>query len=66
MVVVGYGTQKKVNLTGSVDVISNEMLEDRHAANVSQLLIGTSPGLNLDLMPMVISRVPKLQLILEA
>ncbi|MDO6437835.1 TonB-dependent receptor [Cyclobacterium sp. 1_MG-2023] len=46
MVVVGYGTQKKVNLTGSVDVISSDMLEDRHAANVSQLLVGTTPGLN--------------------
>lgn len=46
VVVVGYGTQKKINLTGSVDVISNDMLKDRHAATVSQLLIGTSPGLN--------------------
>ena len=46
MVVVGYGTQKKVNLTGAVDVISNEQIENRQANTVSQILQGLSPGLN--------------------
>lgn len=49
VVVVGYGTQKKVNLTGAVDVISNEQLSNRQSATVSQLLQGLSPGMNLDI-----------------
>lgn len=46
IVVVGYGTQKKVNLTGAVDVISNEKIANRQATTVSQILQGQSPGLN--------------------
>ncbi|WP_236970737.1 SusC/RagA family TonB-linked outer membrane protein [Membranihabitans marinus] len=46
LVVVGYGTQKRVNLTGAVDVISNEQIQDRQANTVSQILQGQSPGLN--------------------
>lgn len=49
VVVVGYGVQKKVNLTGSVDVISNEKLSNRQAPTVSQMLQGLSPGLNFDI-----------------
>lgn len=46
VVVVGYGTQKKVNLTGAVDIINGSQLESRPAPTVSQLLQGQSPGLN--------------------
>jgi TonB-linked SusC/RagA family outer membrane protein len=46
LVVVGYGTQKKVNLTGAVDVISNERLSQRPSGNVSQSIRGLSPSLN--------------------
>lgn len=49
VVAVGYGTQKKVNLTGSVDVVSNEALAGRSAPNVSQLIQGTSPNLNISM-----------------
>ncbi len=49
VVVVGYGTQKKVNLTGSVDVVTSEALVNRSAANVSLLLQGTSPNLNISI-----------------
>ncbi len=45
VVVVGYGTQKKVNLTGSVDVISEKLLANRSAPTVSQLMQGASPNL---------------------
>lgn len=45
LVVVGYGTVKKVNLSGAVDVISNEQLQDRQSPTVSQLLQGQSPGM---------------------
>jgi TonB-linked SusC/RagA family outer membrane protein len=46
LVVVGYGVQKKVNMTGAVDVISNEQIGNRQAATVSQILQGQSPGLD--------------------
>ena len=42
VVVVGYGTQKKVNLTGSVDVITEEVLANRSAPTMSQLIQGAS------------------------
>ncbi len=46
IVVVGYGTQKKENLTGSVDVVSAEKLVNRSAPNMSFLLQGVSPNLD--------------------
>lgn len=49
VVVVGYGTQKKVNLTGAINVISEEEFENRQAATVSQLLQGAAPGFNFDI-----------------
>jgi TonB-linked SusC/RagA family outer membrane protein len=45
VVVVGYGTKKKVNLTGAVSVASSEDLEDRPVANVQQALQGVVPNL---------------------
>lgn len=47
VVVVGFGTQKKVNLTGSVAMVKSEVLESRPVQNVSQALQGVVPGLNL-------------------
>ncbi|MDR1455785.1 MAG: TonB-dependent receptor [Tannerella sp.] len=49
IVVVGYGTQKKVNLTGAVDVITNERLAQRPSGNVSQSIRGLAPGMNFSL-----------------
>ncbi|GAB6010054.1 SusC/RagA family TonB-linked outer membrane protein [Dysgonomonas reticulitermitis] len=46
VVAVGYGTQVKQNLTGSVEVISPKSLKDRPATNTSQLLQGTVSGVN--------------------
>ncbi|MCF7568455.1 TonB-dependent receptor [Sabulilitoribacter arenilitoris] len=45
VVVVGYGTQKKVNLTGAVSSVSIKDIENRPAPNVSTLLAGQVPGL---------------------
>ncbi len=45
VVVVGFGTQKKVNLTGAVDVIDNKQLKERPVANAAQALQGLVPGL---------------------
>lgn len=46
VVVVGYGTQKKVNLTGSIEVVGGERLQNRPSVNASQALQGTVPGMN--------------------
>ena len=47
VVAVGYGVQKKVNLTGAVSNITVETLENRPITNVGQGLQGTMPGLNI-------------------
>lgn len=47
VVVVGFGTQKKTNLTNPVGVISKEVLENRPNRNVLQSLQGVLPGLNI-------------------
>ncbi|MGO1597965.1 MAG: TonB-dependent receptor plug domain-containing protein, partial [Sphingobacterium sp.] len=47
VVVVGYGTQKKANLTGAVDQVGSEVFEGRPLANVSQMLQGAVPNLNI-------------------
>ncbi len=47
VVVVGYGTQKKVNLTGSVSVVSGEELTRRPVGQTSTALAGTVPGLTV-------------------
>ncbi len=47
VVVIGYGVEKKVNITGAVDQISGKQFEARPVANVMQGLQGVSPGLNI-------------------
>lgn len=45
VVVIGYGVQKKVNLTGSVSMVDGEELTKRPVVNVTQSLQGVIPGL---------------------
>lgn len=45
VVVVGYGTQKKVNLTAAVSVVGKEVFENRPTANAYRSLQGSVPGL---------------------
>lgn len=47
VVVVGYGTQKKVNLTGAVSTVSSEVFENRPVSSISQALQGVLPNLNI-------------------
>jgi TonB-linked SusC/RagA family outer membrane protein len=47
VVVVGYGTQKKVNLTGSLSTISVKEIGTRPNTNVSSALQGTMPGVTV-------------------
>ncbi|MBR4755731.1 MAG: TonB-dependent receptor [Bacteroidales bacterium] len=45
-VVVGYGVQKKVNVTGAVSMVGSDVLASRPVQTVSQALQGQIPGLN--------------------
>ena len=49
VVVVGYGSQKKANLTGAVDYVSGKVFENRSVSNVTQALQGVIPNLNITL-----------------
>lgn len=46
-VVVGYGTQKKVNLTGAISVVDDKQLTGRSSHNMVTMLQGIVPGLNI-------------------
>ena len=47
VVVVGYGTQKKVNLTGAVATVNQKSLENRPVTKITQALQGTVANLNI-------------------
>ncbi len=47
VVVVGYGTQKKVNVIGSVSQITSENIENRPVTQVSQAITGQMPGVTV-------------------
>ncbi len=49
IVVVGYGVEKKENLTGAVNSIQSSEFENNLAPNTSQILQGVSPNLNITL-----------------
>jgi len=50
VVVVGYGSQKKANLTGAVDQVSSKVFENRSVSNVTKTLQGAIPNLNITLV----------------
>jgi len=47
VVVIGYGTQKKVNLTGAVSSLSGESMEGQFSSNTSTLIQGRLSGVNV-------------------
>lgn len=47
VVVVGYATVKKANLTGAVSAVDDKVLADRPIVNLGQGLQGTIPNLNI-------------------
>jgi TonB-linked SusC/RagA family outer membrane protein len=49
VVVVGFGTQKKVNLTGAISAVGAEVFENRPVANIGQALQGVIPNLNISI-----------------
>lgn len=46
-VVVGYGSQKKGNLTGAISVVESKDLQNRSSLDVTRMLQGSVPGLNI-------------------
>lgn len=61
-VVVGYGTQKKVNLTGAVTAIKGDELVDRVSSDVSTMLQGAIPGLNVTSSTGLLNDTPDLNI----
>ncbi len=49
VVVIGYGVQKKVNLTGAVQAVGSEVFDNRSVSNTTQALQGAIPNLNIAL-----------------
>jgi hypothetical protein len=49
VVAIGYGTQKKANLTGAVGVATSERLENRPITSVGHGLQGVIPNLNIEI-----------------
>ena len=47
VVVVGYGTQKKVNLTGAITQVTSKEMENRPVPKVTQMLQGVMPNVNI-------------------
>ncbi|MCH5687114.1 TonB-dependent receptor plug domain-containing protein [Niabella sp. W65] len=47
VVVIGYGTQRKKSVTGSVASVNYDQFKDRSFSNVVQSLTGTVPGVNI-------------------
>ena len=47
VVVVGYGTQKKTNLTGSVASINTDAIKERVETNILSAVQGTIPGVTI-------------------
>lgn len=47
VVVIGYGTQKRGNLTGSVSSVSGKVLEKVPTASVAEAIVGKMPGVQV-------------------
>jgi TonB-dependent starch-binding outer membrane protein SusC len=47
VVVVGYGTQKKINLTGAVSTVNKDLIKRRTVTQASQLLQGATSGVSV-------------------
>ncbi len=49
VIVVGYGTEKKVNLTGAVEHIGEKAFKDRPMTNAAKALEGAMPGVFVEM-----------------
>jgi len=62
VVVVGYGTQKRANLTGAVSTVDTELLEARPITDVGRGLQGAVPGLTITTATGDLNSTPKIRL----
>ena len=62
VVVIGFQSQKKGNLTASVASVGAEALENRPVANIGQALQGMVPGLNISIAGGDPNKVPSLNI----
>lgn len=62
VVVVGYGTQTKANLTGAVSTVDTKVLESRPVTDVARGLQGTTPGLTITTSSGAIGQNPDITL----
>lgn len=47
VVVIGYGTQQRRDITGAVSVVSNKTIEELNPIKLEQALQGTAAGVNV-------------------
>lgn len=59
VVVVGYGTQKKVNLSGAVEAVAGKVLANRATNSIGTMLQGIVPNLNIAIGDGQANSVPK-------
>jgi TonB-linked SusC/RagA family outer membrane protein len=62
IVVVGYGTQKKVNLSGAVSTISAKTIENRPVTNANLALQGLAPGMNIRMSDSYATSAPEINI----
>ena len=62
VVVVGYGVQRRANLTGAVSTVDTEVLESRPITDVARGLQGTTPGLTITTNTGQIGQTPQINL----
>ena len=62
VVVIGFQSQKKGNLTAAVASVGAETLQDRPVANIGQALQGMVPGLNVSIAGGDPNKVPSLNI----
>lgn len=60
VVVIGFQSQKKGNLTAAVASVGAEAFENRPVSNIGQALIGAAPGLNINIDGGDPNKVPNL------
>ncbi len=60
VVTVGYATQTRANLTGAVDQIGSQALENRPISNLTQGLQGVLPNVNIRLLDGRPTQAPKI------
>ena len=62
VVAVGYGVQRKANLTGAVDQITSETFENRTMTNLTQGLQGVMPNVNIRLLDGKPNQAPQINI----